>query len=54
VSSAQTANMELLKNMDEKRNLRYPVRVKEDVSSIPISIYDFNFKVRFKEEWHIA
>jgi len=52
--SAQTTDMELLKNMKEKRILRYPIRVKEDISYIPIFVSDFIFKVRFNEEWHTA
>jgi hypothetical protein len=54
VSSARTVDMELLKNMKEKRILRYPIRVKEDISYMPISVSDFTLKVRFNEEWHTA
>jgi len=46
--------MELLKNMDEKLILRYPIKVKENISYIPISVSDIIFKVRFNEEWHRA
>jgi len=53
VSSAQTIDMELLKNMNEKRILSYPVKVKED-TYIPISVSDFIFKVSFNEELHTA
>jgi thioredoxin reductase len=48
-----TKGMELLKNMNEKQILRYPVKVKED-TYIPISVSDFIFKVSFNEEWHTA
>jgi hypothetical protein len=37
--------MELLKNMNEKRILSYPIKVKEDISYIPISVSHFRFNV---------